>query len=83
MNDGRRLTAENIQGAAADGICAPFLIKKTHISCFTRDQGWLFCQQKLVFAVCRFKPVLTGINWQKLKTHNRAAFKHAFEQETI
>jgi len=30
------------------------------------NQGWTFCRQKVVFATCRFKPVLTGIKWQKV-----------------
>ena len=49
-------------------------------------QGWHFCRQKLVYAICRFKPVLTGKKWQKLaktqKYHN-AMPRHDFEQETF
>ena len=34
-------------------------------------QGWHFSRQKVVYAICRFKPVFTGKKWQKLaKTQN-------------
>ena len=32
------------------------------------DQRWHFCRQKLLFAIYRFKPVLTGKNWQNSKS---------------
>ena len=35
------------------------------------NQGWHLCRQKLVFAICWFKLVLTSKNWQKLKTHSK------------
>ena len=29
-------------------------------------QSWHFSRQKVVYAICRFKPVFTGKKWQKL-----------------
>ena len=51
-----------------------------------QKQGWHFCRQKLVYAICRFKPVLTGKKWQKLaktKKYHNAMLGHEFEHEAF
>ena len=37
-------------------------------------QGWHFSRQKVVYAICRFKPVFTGKKWQKLAKNSKTIF---------